>query len=85
MGGSAWPFKVGGVICVVNSLNERGLSLLNSVKNDSYLITSWRTLVCVTEGSWRQQQVCDALRCSRLHARYTDALNEFIILPEKVG
>ena len=29
--------------------------------------------------------VSDALRCSGLHARYTDAFNEFITLPEKVG
>ncbi len=34
MGGGAWPFLVGGVICLVNSVNERDLSLLNSrVKN----------------------------------------------------
>ena len=30
MGGGAWPFLVGGVICLVNSDNERNLSLLNS-------------------------------------------------------
>ena len=40
MGGDAWPFLVGGVLCLVNSVNERDLSLLNSVKYDSYLITS---------------------------------------------
>ena len=34
MGGGAWPFLVGGVICLVNSVNERDLSLLNS---DAYL------------------------------------------------
>ena len=34
MGGGAWPFLVGGVICLVNSVNERDLILLNS---DSYL------------------------------------------------
>ena len=38
--GGAWPFLVGGLICLVNSVNERDLSLLNSVKYDSYLITS---------------------------------------------
>ena len=32
MGGRAWPFLVGGVICLVNSVNERDLCLLNSVK-----------------------------------------------------
>ena len=33
MGGGAWPFLVGGVICLVNSVNERDLSLLNSGAN----------------------------------------------------
>ena len=36
MGGGAWPFLVGGVICLVNSVNERDLNLLNS-----YLTISW--------------------------------------------
>ena len=31
MGGGAWPFLVGGVICLVNSDNERDLNLLNSL------------------------------------------------------
>ena len=30
MGGGAWPFLVGGVICLVYSDNERDLNLLNS-------------------------------------------------------
>ena len=29
MGGGAWPFLVGGVICLVNSDNERDSDLLN--------------------------------------------------------
>ena len=33
MGGGAWPFLVGGVICLVNSVNERDLRLLNSYAN----------------------------------------------------
>ena len=33
MGGGAWPFLVGGVICLVNSVNERDLNLLNSYVN----------------------------------------------------
>ncbi len=33
VGGGAWPFLVGGVICLVNSVNERDLSLLNSYVN----------------------------------------------------
>jgi hypothetical protein len=31
MGGGAWPFLVGGVICLVNSVNERDLRVLNSL------------------------------------------------------
>ena len=31
MGGGAWPFLVGGVICLVNSDNERDLNLLISL------------------------------------------------------
>ena len=42
MGGGAWPFLVGGVICQVNSLNERDLSLLNS---SGYFLA-----VCFLEG-----------------------------------
>jgi hypothetical protein len=30
MGGGAWPFLVGGVICLPNRDNERDLDLLNS-------------------------------------------------------
>lgn len=30
MGSGAWPFLVGGVICLVNSVNERDLNLLTS-------------------------------------------------------
>ena len=29
MGGGAWPFLVGGVICLLNCDNERDLDLLN--------------------------------------------------------
>ncbi len=35
MGGGAWPFSVGGAICLVNSDNERDSSLLNSSPIDS--------------------------------------------------
>ena len=31
MGGGAWPFLVGGVICLVNSDNERDSVLLTSL------------------------------------------------------
>ncbi len=35
MGGGAWPFLVGGAICLVNSDNERDSSPLNSSPIDS--------------------------------------------------
>ena len=34
MGGGAWSFLVGGVICLLNCDNERDLSLLNSKGSD---------------------------------------------------
>ncbi len=40
MGGGAWPFLVGGVICLVNSVNERDPRLLNRWSSDFSLETS---------------------------------------------
>jgi hypothetical protein len=40
MGGGAWPFLVGGVICLVNSVNERDPRLLTSRINASALMTA---------------------------------------------
>ena len=42
MGGGAWPFLVGGVICLVYSVNERDLDLLNSTARRSR--RAWRLL-----------------------------------------
>eukprot|EP01087_Luapelamoeba_hula_P011872 TRINITY_DN328_c0_g1_i1.p1 TRINITY_DN328_c0_g1~~TRINITY_DN328_c0_g1_i1.p1 ORF type:complete len:392 (-),score=73.60 TRINITY_DN328_c0_g1_i1:39-1214(-) len=36
MGGGAWPFLVGGAICLVNSVNERDLNLLNNQGVDTF-------------------------------------------------
>ena len=33
MGGGAWPFLVGGVICLVNSVNERDQGLVSMGRN----------------------------------------------------
>ena len=46
MGGGAWPFLVGGVICLVNSVNERDLDLLNRPANGSPLVRRF------LEGLW---------------------------------
>ena len=40
MGGGAWPFLVGGVICLVNSDNERDLNLLNSPASFGWSLAS---------------------------------------------
>ena len=56
MGGGAWPFLVGGVICLVNSVNERDDRLLNSYANacvggnflEGLLVTNQRKLVAIT-------------------------------------
>ncbi len=47
MGGGAWPFLVGGVICLVNSVNERDLSLLNSDANLRIRGPLLRGTICV--------------------------------------
>jgi hypothetical protein len=57
MGGGAWPFLVGGVICLVNSVNERDPRLLNRLANgftigvvflEGLLATSERKLGAIT-------------------------------------
>ena len=64
MGGGAWPFLFGEVIRLVDHFNDRDFSLLNSVQHDSYLTTSYKDFVCMTQGSLRQKRVCDAFLCS---------------------
>ena len=54
MGGGAWPFLVGGVICLVNSVNERDLNLLNSTVmfNGSYFLEG----LCVVN-TWKFEAI----------------------------
>jgi hypothetical protein len=118
VGSGAWPFLVGGVICLVNSVNERDLNLLNSCANPGPfagdlsrgvfgiimyginfigVVYGDRACGCVSNsfleglfaslasGRMRQKQVCDALRCSGLHARYNDVRNEYYSCPDGVG
>jgi hypothetical protein len=47
MGGGAWPFLVGGVICLVNSVNERDPDLLNRATNPC----DWSVLLRGTVGA----------------------------------
>ncbi len=93
MGGGAWPFLVGGLICLVNSDNERDLILLISdvnlwlarvtIRFVDYFLEGLSALLA--DGSLRQKQVCDALRCPGLHARYTGDCNECFPSSKGVG
>ena len=47
MGGGAWPFLVGGVICLVNFVNERDLTLLSSAKTTLFESDLLRGPMCV--------------------------------------
>ncbi len=59
MGGGAWPFLVGGVICLVDSVNERDPDLFISASvlviaitnSHSFGSTAERDFWCVAKGS----------------------------------
>ncbi len=54
-GGGAWPFLVGGVICLLDCVNERDLDLLNSGENLRVLCLLLRgTIGVLAKGSSRQ-------------------------------
>jgi hypothetical protein len=55
MGGGAWPFLVGGVICLVNSDNERDLNLLNSITNVELVLYFLEGLA--TFSSWKFEAI----------------------------
>ena len=69
MGGGAWPFLVGGVICLVNSVNERDLNLLNSnaYLRILYQLLRWTLGVKPMEvrGNNRSVMPLDVLGCTR--------------------
>ena len=58
MGGGAWPFLVGGVICLVNSDNEQDPRLLNRGANNRVALSILIFLEGLTSdllvGSWGQ-------------------------------
>ena len=61
MGGGAWPFLVGGVICLVDSDNERDSTLLTSRR-----IVTLRWLVCIgefAEARFSVDRVSTRIRC----------------------
>ena len=50
MGGGAWPFLVGGVIFLVNSVNYRDPSLINSAANGFPLEKAYYRDICLSGG-----------------------------------
>lgn len=70
MGGGAWPFLVGGVICLVNSVNERDPCLLNNPTSEFSLIDGFleeRAFFQMQEdrGNNRSVMPLDVLGCTR--------------------
>ena len=59
MDGGAWPFSIGGVLCLFNPMNNRDLSLLNRVKYDSFLLGYFDVSVRTT---MKGSEVYEALR-----------------------
>ncbi|KAK8700695.1 hypothetical protein V6N13_019085 [Hibiscus sabdariffa] len=57
MGGGAWPFLVGGAICLVNSVNERDLSLLTSYTEIIAIVGLQRGIPSMRESSARVDYV----------------------------
>ncbi|CAN6447911.1 unnamed protein product [Victoria cruziana] len=57
MGGGAWPFLVGGAICLVNSVNERDLSLLTSYVEIIAIVGLQRGIPSKRESSTRVDYV----------------------------
>ena len=56
MKGGAWPFLVGGVICLVNSVNERDLDLLTSHSKPGLLADLLRGTICVSS-RWKLEAI----------------------------
>lgn len=70
MGGGAWPILVGGVTRLVNFDNERDPSCLVGDFSQCEDSVSYMDCQLEAEGGFGLNQVCDALRHSRRHARY---------------
>ena len=84
MGGGAWPFLVGGVICLVNSVNERDLNLLNSYANPDWRLYFLEGLLVFNqsqEGNNRSVMPLDVLG----RTRATLTMSESVSFTERCG
>ena len=74
MGGGAWPFLVGGVICLVNSDNERDSGLLNSrpappclaAPRHTFFLEGLTASSCTRWSNNRSVMPLDVLGCTRV-------------------
>ena len=89
--GGAWPLLVGGVICLVDSVNGRDPSCpvetrivqktaifcpASAVRSSIQLVSSLQDSLFCTRWDFGQQQVCDAPQCSGRHAHYNVSENK---------
>ena len=84
MGGGAWPFLVGGVICLVNSVNERDLNLLNSLRESRFVVNFLEGLLVSNqsqEGNNRSVMPLDVLG----RTRATLTMSESVSFTERCG
>ncbi len=68
MDGGAWPFLVGGVICLVNSDNERDSSLLNNMRNQflpRYFLMGSSVFNALKQSNNRSVMPLDVRGCTR--------------------
>ena len=86
MGGGAWPFLVGGVICLVNSVNERDLNLLNSYGQRLVGRQLLRGTLCISHkevwGNNRSVMPLDVLGRTRATLMHSTSLQPW---PEGLG
>ena len=75
MGGAAWLFLVGGVICLVNSVNQRDLDLLTSLTMLLLCDRLLRGTLCAqheeVRGNNRSVMPLDVLGCTRATLMYS--------------
>ena len=81
MGGGAWPFLVGGAICLVNSDNERDSSLLNRqwILSPLYFLEGQAASSCTRLSNNRSVMPLDVLgrtRATLMHTASTSQLRE---------
>ena len=79
MGGGAWLFLFGGMISLVNSVNEQDLNQLNG--HNSQIVTDFLEGLLIFNQS---QEVSDAIRCSGAHVCYCQ-IQRVISLTKRFG